>query len=125
MKLVVSEFDPAREPGGDLLQQPGVAVRVLERGVGMVAAPLRIQAGHRRMSRAVDMEDFAHVDTTADELGARRLDIGDDEKEPARGTWRGRCDTLAEVNRGGGAWRGELHAPERIADNEVGVEPPA
>ena len=77
------------------------------------------------MSRTGDVEDFAHIDTAADELGARRLDVGDDEKEPARRAWRGRRDSLAEVNRGGGAWRRELHAPERVADDEVGVEPPA
>src|SRR5262249_44688231 len=38
---------------------------------------------------------------------------------------RRRCDSLAEVNRGRGAWRRELHAPERVANDEVGVEPPA
>jgi hypothetical protein len=36
------------------------------------------------MSRTGDVEDLAHIDTAVDELGARRLDVGDHEKEPAR-----------------------------------------
>ena len=31
------------------------------------------------MSRAGDVEDLTHIDAAADELGARRLDVGHDE----------------------------------------------
>ena len=71
------------------------------------------------------MEHFAHLDAASDELGARRLDVGHDEIEPGCRARRGRRDSLAEVDRARRARRRELHAPERVTDDEVGVEPPA
>jgi hypothetical protein len=70
------------------------------------------------------VEDFTHIDAVTDEFGARRLDVGHDQVKSGR-TWRGRRDSLAEVDRGRRARRCELHDPERVADGKVGVEPPA
>jgi hypothetical protein len=53
------------EPGGDLLQGPAVAVRVLERGVGVVAGAFGVGAGNasRREERAAGtVIDLGHVD---------------------------------------------------------------
>src|SRR5581483_12421383 len=62
-----------REPGGELLQHPVVAVRVPERGERAVAAPLRVRAGDA-VWRAGVVEDapgvvehVADVDAVADE----------------------------------------------------------
>jgi len=70
------------------------------------------------------MEQFAHVDTASDELGARCLDIGYHEKKSACRAWNCRRGSLAEVDGAGRARRRELHATKRIALDEVGVEPP-
>ena len=70
------------------------------------------------------MEHFAYFDTVANEFGARRLDVRHDEEKPAGGAGRGRRDAGAEVDRGRRARRRELHRPERVANDEVGVEPP-
>ena len=71
------------------------------------------------------MEYFAHVGAAIDEFGARRLDVGHDEKKPPCRARRGRRDARAEVDRARRAWRRELHDPKRVADDEVGIEPPA
>ena len=117
--------DPAGEPGGDLLQQPFVAVRILEGRVGGIALPLRMPAADRRLAGTGAVEHFAHFDAVADEFGARRLDVRHDKIKPACRAGRGRRDAGAEMDRGRRARRRELHRPERVADDEIAVEPPA
>ena len=52
-----------------------------------------------------------------------RLDVGDD--EPALGrAWRGRRESLAERDRGPGAWGCELDDAEPVERRDVIVEPP-
>ena len=48
------DIDPAREPGGDLLQQPLVAVWILEGCVSGIAPPLRMPAADRWFARTFD-----------------------------------------------------------------------
>src|SRR4051812_26563856 len=73
------------QPLGDLLEQPGVAVGVAERGEGRVAPALRVGAGDTRpLPRVVEhparvVEGVADVDAALDELAAGPCDVVDDQ----------------------------------------------
>jgi hypothetical protein len=72
--------DPAREPRRDLLDQPRVAVGIVEGAERPVTGALRVAAGLPRLDgkrRAVP--HITHVDATADELVMGRLDVRGDE----------------------------------------------
>src|SRR5262245_29641161 len=112
----------SRQSRGDFLQQPAVAVRIGERGERGIAATLRIPAVDEAFRTTV--KQCAHVSATIDELGTRRLDVGNDEIEILRRARHGRRDSLAEVDRAGRAWRRELYDPEIVTPGDIGVEPP-
>src|SRR6516165_5608044 len=100
--------DSAGEPGGDLLDEPGVAVGVGEGAERPVAGALGVGAGLPcldRVRRAVP--DLAGVDAAAGQVVAGRYDVGDDQPPLGR-AGSGRRDSLAERDRGGGARGGEL-----------------
>src|SRR6185503_7814921 len=70
----------------DFLDQPGVAVGVLERHERRVAAPLGVDAG--RLAGLAEVEGIAEIDAAAREVLARSLDVAHDEMqtvERARG----------------------------------------
>ena len=76
--------DPAGEPRRDFLDQPRVAVGILEGAERTVARALRVAAGLPCLDwerRAVP--HVTHVDATADELVMGRLDVGDDQPPSA------------------------------------------
>src|SRR5687768_195074 len=112
-----------REPCGDLLQQPAVAVRVAERRVRAVAEVVRRDAADlaaEGTGRGGVMEYLAHLDAAPHQLVARSLDVGDDQEQALGGS---RLGVLSEVNRALGARRRELDRAV-VAVAEVGVEPP-
>src|SRR5204862_885084 len=65
----------------------------------------------------------ARIDTLADELIVRRLDVRDD-KETSSRTGGSRSEADAELDRARGARRGELDHPEVLVP-EVRVQPPS
>src|SRR5215467_5645854 len=118
-------IDPAGQPGGDLLDQPRVAVGVGEGAERPVAGAFGVGAGLPclgRERRAVP--DLAGVDAAAGEVGVGRHDVGDDQPSYGR-AGRGRDEPGAEGDRGRGARRGELDDAKAVQRGDVGVEPPA
>src|SRR5690349_25040335 len=73
---------PAGQAGGDLLDDPAVAVRVTEGDERGVAAALGIRAGHPGLGAGVVehparvVEHLADLDAAAGQFGAGRLDVG-------------------------------------------------
>src|SRR5438067_1947790 len=73
------------QPLGDLLEHPGVAVRVVERGERRVAPAVRIGAGDAcPLPRVVEdparvVEGLADVDAPLGELAAGPRDVVDDQ----------------------------------------------
>src|SRR6266478_6626701 len=98
----VEAAQPAsRKPGGDLLQQPAVAVGIAERDPRAVGAPLRIRARQAALrpgdtESAVEMEDLARVGAVGDELGACGLDVVDDEERSLNRARRGGREALPD-----------------------------
>ena len=71
---------PAREPSGDLLNQPQIPVGVAERTEGPVTGALGVRAGLPRLDwerRAVP--HVSHIDTKGDEPVMSHLDVRDGE----------------------------------------------
>src|SRR5690348_999740 len=79
-------FDASRQAGGDLLEQPAIAVGIPERGEGAVAAALRIRAVHALASEQIllvgaDMhvagavKGFADLDAAGDQIVAGGFDV--------------------------------------------------
>src|ERR1700742_3024606 len=69
-------------PVADLLDDPGVPVRVGEVGEAGVVAALRIDAGCPTAQPVVDrrfVPDVADLDAAAGEFPVGRFDVGDDE----------------------------------------------
>src|SRR5262245_66544766 len=62
------------------------------------------------------MKHFADFDAAPDQLGARRVDVGDDQKVARRRT---------QVNRSRRAGRRKLDGARSVRPDEVGVESPA
>src|SRR6266481_7176498 len=89
----------------------------------MRAAETAFPAGVVKHAAGV-VEQFAHLYTAIDELGARRLDVGHDEIESLCRARHGRRNSLAEDDRASRAWRRELYDPKLVTLSEVGVEPP-
>src|SRR5512133_1173160 len=83
----IAESTPG-QPRGDLLEQPGVAIRVAERGKGKVAAITGVQPtdaavafGAELSARFRSMEHLADLDAATHELYASSLNIGNDQVE--------------------------------------------
>src|SRR5215470_12120631 len=99
---------PAGEPRGDLLDEPDIAVGIIEGAERPVAGAFGVGAGLpclQRERRAVP--DLAGVDAAAGEFVVGRYDVGDDQPPLGRAR-RGRGESLAKRDRGRGARGREL-----------------
>src|SRR5215207_4753153 len=80
----------AGEPRRDLLEHPGVPVRVLERGEREVGAALRVAPAGARVLDGVGegaagvVEDLAHGDAAGEQVLAGGVDVVDGEGQAAR-----------------------------------------
>src|SRR6266480_2378595 len=110
---------PAGEPGRDLLQLPGVAVRVAERRPREVRAPRRVEARGPRLLHLADL------DAAADEIVPGGVDVLDDQDQAISGSRLSRGAGLAELDRALRVGRRELNRPDVVADDQVDVEPPS
>ena len=105
---------------------------IAERGERAVAAVIGRRPGDAAVGRRAGTERPARPRGTprststprADERGARRLDVGDDQVQPLRRAGRGRRHARAELDRAARARRRELDDAEVVAGGDVGVEPP-
>src|SRR5215510_6250731 len=115
----------------DLLEQPGVAIRVAERSKGKVAAMTGVRPtdatiafGTELGARFRSMEHFTDLDTAGNKLFASSFNVGNDQVE-ALGRARRGCRYLrAELDRAPRAGRRELDDPESVAEWEICIEPP-
>src|SRR5580704_8517426 len=106
---------------GDLLQQPRVAVRIVERGIRLVRASLRVGSRYRAL---VEVEHLADVRATADQLGARRIDVTDSEQQSLSGPGRRGGEALAELDRALRVRGRQLDYPEVLPEGDIGVQAP-
>src|SRR5688572_29994332 len=83
-------------------------------------APLR----SHDVQAALEMEDFAHVDTRRDERGARGFDVGDDQKVTLNRARQGGGEPLAEQDGTGRPGRRQLQRSP-VTAAEVGVQAPS
>src|SRR5215469_8250908 len=89
----------ARVPCGDLLDQPRIAIGILEGEEGSVARALGIWAAEPCLHwERRTMPHLTRVDATADEFGVGSCDVGDDQCTDGR-AGRGRSYSLAERDR--------------------------
>ena len=108
----------AGKPRLDLLEQPAVPIRILERGKRVVGTTLRVAPAdawvlHDVVEGAAGVvEGLAHVNPAGDQVRAGGLDVVHGEDQAVRRARPGRRDSLAEDNRGWRARRRELHHPE-------------
>src|SRR5271155_3922190 len=126
--------DTPRKPRRDLLEEPAVAIRIMERGERAIAAMLGIrtadaeppkQVGLVRASvHALVVEHLADLDAATEELVAGGGDVGDDQVQALGGAGCCPVDVPAEDDRASGARRRELDHAEVAAVVVVGVEPP-
>ena len=111
-------------PLRDLLDDPQIAVGIVEGAERPVAGALRVEAGLARLDgERRTVPDVTHVDAELEEPVMSLLDVRDDEGAlgPA---WRGRVQPEAERNRGRRARRSELNEAQSIHRCDVVVEPP-
>src|SRR5712664_3582335 len=115
----------------DLLEQPGIAIRVAERSKGKVAAVTGVRPtdaavtfGAELSTRFQRMELLTDLDTAGNELFASSFDIGNDQVETLGGARRGRRYLHAELDRAPRAGRRELDDPESVVEWEICIEPP-
>src|SRR6202048_1377282 len=115
----------------DLLEQPGIAIRVAERSKGKVAAVTGVRPtdpavafGTELGARFRSMEHLTDLDTAGNEIFAGSFDIGNDQVETLGGARRGRRYLHAELNRAPRPGRRELDDPESVVEWEICIEPP-
>src|ERR1700722_1906125 len=114
----------AGEPRGHLLDDPQIAVGIVERAERPVAGALRVDAGLACLDRERrTVPDITYVDAELEESVMSRLDVRDDQGA-LRPAWRGRVQTQAERNGGRRARRRELNAAQSIHRYDVVVESP-
>src|SRR5215472_1533327 len=113
----------AGEARCDLLEQPGVAIRVTERSKGKVAAVTGVRPTHPAVAfgtelgaRFRSMEHLTNLDTAGNEIFPGSLDIRNDQVETLGGTRRGRRYLHAELNRAPRPRSRELDDPESIVE---------
>ena len=123
--------DTSGKPRRDLLEQPAVAVRIIERSEGAIAAILGIRAADPEPAKQVGLvrarvhdagvvEHFTDLDAATEKLVADGLDVRNDQVQPLGGAGRRGGDVLAKDDRAPGARRRELNHPEVVTDGEVG-----
>src|SRR5262249_36091954 len=120
------------QPRRDLLQQPSIAVRVVELGVRAVGGVIGRGPAETAV-RAVDLklracrfvvEHLGDRGTAGGEFVSCSLDVRDDQVEALSRAGGSRRHLRAELDRRRGArWR-ELDDSEAVVEGEVGIEPP-
>src|ERR1700738_4840309 len=90
----------------DLLEHPGIAIRVVERSEGEVAAVTRVRPtdatvafGTELSTRFQSMEHLTDLDTAGNELFAGSFNMGNDQVETLGRARRGRRYLRAELDR--------------------------
>src|SRR5262245_55878411 len=127
--------DATGQPGCELLEQPTVAVRIMERGERAVAAMLGIRTADPEPPKQVRfvrtgvhtagvVKHLADLYAATKQLFAGGLDVGNDQVQALGGARCGRGDILAEDDRTPGAWRCKLDHAEVFTVVEVSVEAP-
>src|SRR3984885_3091843 len=120
----------------DLLKQPAVAVRIMERGKRTVAPMVRIRTADAEPPKKVGLigtgvlaagivEHLTDFDTAIDQLAAGSRYVGDDQVQTLGRTGCRRGDVPSEDDRASRASRRELNHAEVATVVVVGVEPPA
>src|SRR5580704_9438347 len=115
----------------DLLEQPGIAIRVAERSKGKVAAVTGVRptgatvaVGTELGTRFECMEHLTDLDTAGNELFASSFNMGNDQVKTLGRARRGRRYLRAELNRAPRAGRRELDNAESVVEWEICIEPP-
>src|SRR5262245_10559021 len=130
MRLVTCACLNARSSGGtfrsccrlaspDLLHDPTVAVWIVEGEERAIVAALGIRP--RLPFARLEVEDLADVRPAFDELGTRRLDVGDDQVQALDRARRCFGDSLPDADRAPRAPRRQLDDAELIAGTVVDV----
>src|SRR6266850_390453 len=115
---------PAWEPRGHLLDDPQIAVGIVEGAERPVAGALGVGAALARLDgERGAVPDVAHVDAKLEKPVMGRHNVRDD-KGALRRAWRGRVQSQAERDRGRRARRSELDEAQSIHRRHVVVEPP-
>lgn len=118
------------QSGCQLLEEPTVPIRVVERSVRSVTASLRMQSVNAACTAnmvehsAGVVERLTHLHPAFDELGTCCLQIGHYEVEVLRRARRGRCEALAEDNGASLTGGRELYDAKLITRDKVQVESP-
>jgi hypothetical protein len=120
-----------RQASGDLLQEPAVAVPVAERRPRAVGTVPRVEAVHATPRTGVVEHatrrrgNLAHVDAAADELGAGRLKVVDDEDQALDQPRHGGRDPGAEGSRPAspGSVRCTIRSPRPWRGRRPGATP--
>src|SRR4029077_11906604 len=115
----------------DLLEQPGVAIRVVECSKGKVAAVTGVRPtdpavafGTELSARFRSMEHLTNLDTAGNEIFAGSFDIGNDQVETLGRARLGRRYLRAELDRAPRPGRRELDDTESIVEWKICIEPP-
>jgi hypothetical protein len=127
--------DATGHPRCDLLEQPAVAIRIMERGERAVAAMVGIRTADADPPKQVWLvrasvhtggvvEHLADLDAATKQLFAGGLDVGDDQVQALGRAGCRRGDILAEDDRAPGAGRCKLDHAEVFTVVVVGVEAP-
>src|SRR5215472_1594360 len=126
----IAESTP-RQARCDLLELPGVAIRVAERSKGKVAAMTGVRPtdatvafGTELSTRFRSMEYLTDFDTAGNKLFASRFNIGNYQVETLGRARRGRRYLRAELDRAPRAGRRELDHPESVVEWEICIQPP-
>ena len=88
--------DAALQSRRDLLQQPTVAIRIVEGRERSVGAVFRIWTGNRTVR--AEMEDVTDLDAGSDERVPSGLDVRDDKVGSLGRAGRGGSEVFAELN---------------------------
>ena len=103
-------FDPAWEPSGDFLDEPQIAVGIVEGEERPVAGALGVEGGLPRLGGACHTSLMSMPRPTS---VTGRIDVGDDESALG-GAWRGLHEALAERSHFD-VWPSELDLMARLA----------
>ena len=108
----------AGKPRLDLLEQPAVPVRILERGKRVVGTTFRVAPADAWVLHGVVegaagvVENLAHVDAAGDQVVAGGVDVVHGQDQAVHRARLGGRDSLAEDDRGLRTGRSELYRPE-------------
>src|SRR5512146_2528221 len=118
-----------RQPGCDLLQEPAVAIRIVEGGERVVTGMRRVRTAGPKSSKYVGLvragvhvaavEDFADFDAATEQIFPGGLNVGDGQVQALGRAGRSRGHVLAEDYRAPRAGRRELDPAPVVASGEI------